>query len=212
MLARVNFTTLLLGHMDDHAKARLPEALDRMDHASRLFTCMSIEPKDQKRLWELCADNEPLDASHFVPAGTPPLKEVIHHGKNTLPLHNFFQKRFCLPEEGSTKLFGYNQHSLLTFTGPGYYVAHPVDRETDRVAPSDYVIDYTLEPTSKVAAPQDPPQQGQARLLGVRGHEGLHAQGQRARQHWPRVQGRSLHRELLHLVPRRPGGVRLEPP
>ncbi len=152
MLARVNFTTLLLGHMDDHAKARLPEALDRMDHASRLFTCMSIEPKDQKRLWELCADNEPLDASHFVPAGTPPLKEVIHHGKNTLPLHNFFQKRFCLPEEGSTKLFGYNQHSLLTFTGPGYYVAHPVDRETDRVAPSDYVIDYTLEPTSKVAA------------------------------------------------------------
>ncbi|MCC6215789.1 MAG: hypothetical protein IT376_13065 [Polyangiaceae bacterium] len=144
----MRFTTLLMGHHDDHMKARLSAALDRMDAKSRLATCLSIEPKEQRVLWDLFEDST-LDASHFVPPGLEPLREVIHHGKNTLPAHNFFQKRFCRAPDDSADLYGYNHQSLSAFTGPGYFVAHPVDREREKSAPTDYVIDYTRLPPKK---------------------------------------------------------------
>lgn len=144
----MRFRTLLLGHHDEHAKARIGSALDAMDPTSRLWTCMSIEPAEQRKLWELFEGSSP-DRSHFVPPGTEPLREVIHHGKNTLPAHNFFQKRFCLADDDSGDLYGYNHQSLSWLTGPGYYVAHEVDHATDRDAPSDYVIDYTRIPPKK---------------------------------------------------------------
>jgi hypothetical protein len=145
----VNFRTLLMGHFDDHARARLPEALDRMTHAARLYTCMSIEPEYQRKLWELMEPNDAPTTEHFVPSGVDPLKPVIHHGKNTLPAHNFFQKRFCRADDGSEDLYGYNHQSLSAVTGPGYYVAHVVDTATDKDAPSAYVINYTRLPPKK---------------------------------------------------------------
>lgn len=147
----MKFRTLLMGHMDDHAKARLASALDGMDHASRLWTAMSIEPAEQRKLWELFEDQQ-CTADFFVPAGTDPLREVIHHGRNTLPAHNFFQKRFCLADDESGDLYGYNHQKLTWLTGPGYYVAHSVDKGEDKVAPSDYVIDYTRLPPKKPSA------------------------------------------------------------
>jgi hypothetical protein len=142
----VRFRTLLLGHLDEHAIERISSALDAMTHDSRLATMLTIEPKEQRKIWELFKDRE-IAADHFVAPGTKPLEEVIHHGKNTLPTHNFFQKRFCLADDESGELWGYNHQSLSWATGPGYYVAHPSADEKD--APSSFVIDYTRIPPKK---------------------------------------------------------------
>lgn len=144
----MKFRTLLLGHRDDHSKARLSSALDQMDSASRIWTTMSIEPSEQRELWKLFED-APIDANHFVASGSEPMKEVIHHGRNTLPMHNFFQKRFCLADDESGEMWGYNHQSWSPITGPGYFVSHAVDRDKDKGAPSEYVIDYTRIPPKK---------------------------------------------------------------
>jgi hypothetical protein len=118
-----------------------------MDAKSRLATMLTISAKEQRVLWDLFAD-QAAGADHFVPASIEPLKEVIHHGKNTLPTHNFFQKRFCRAEEGAPdELWGYNHQSLAWLTGPGYYVAHSAAEEKE--PPSSYVIDYTRVPKKK---------------------------------------------------------------
>ena len=79
---------------------------------------------------------------------------MIHYGWNTLPLPRFlriFQKRFCRPEDGSERLFGYN-HGITTKTiGPGYFVAqssleHPEWQERGAV-----VIDYFQIPDGPVS-------------------------------------------------------------
>ncbi|MBX3125641.1 MAG: hypothetical protein KF718_02955 [Polyangiaceae bacterium] len=142
----MKFRTLLLGHRDDHQKARLSQALDAMDPKSRLATAMSIEAKEQRELWDLFAD-QPADASLFVPSGLEPLREVICHGKNTLPAFNFFQKRFCLSDDDSGELWGYNHSDVGFAVGPGYYVAHGTDDE--EAPPGAYVIDYTRLPPKK---------------------------------------------------------------
>lgn len=143
----MKFRTLLLGHHDEHTVERISQALDRMDPASRLATVLSIKPKEQALLWELCKDHT-IGADHFVPSGTEPMKQVIHHGKNTLPSYNFFQKRFCLADDDSGELYGYNFQSLSWATGPGYYVGHDTEGETD--PPGAYVIDYTRLPPKKI--------------------------------------------------------------
>jgi hypothetical protein len=143
----VKFRTLLLGHHDEHAVERITQALDRMDPASRLATVLSIKPKEQALLWELCKDRA-IDADHFVPSGTEPMKQVIHHGRNSLPAYNFFQKRFCLADDDTGDLYGYNFQSLTWATGPGYYVSHGTEDETD--PPGTYVIDYTRIPPKKL--------------------------------------------------------------
>jgi len=142
----VKFRTLLLGHHDDHAKARLSEALDRMEAKSRLDTVMSIQPDEQRILWKL-VEGQSLGVDHFVPSGVDALKQVIHHGRNSLPMHNFFQKRFARVEGESSDLYGYNEQTWVWMTGPGYFVAHPTADEKE--PPGDYVIDYTLIPPKK---------------------------------------------------------------
>lgn len=119
-----------------------------MDHRNRLLTVQAATPADQKALWDLY-EGEEADADFFVPSGTEPLKEIIHHGKNTLPMHNFFQKRFCLADDESGDLWGYNHQSLDWATGPGYYVAHAVDKAEIPDAPSDFVINYKKLPPKK---------------------------------------------------------------
>ena len=120
-----------------------------MDAQNRLWTMLSIEPKEQAVLWKLVADRPALSAEHFVPSGTEPLKQVIHHGKNSLPMHRYFQKRFALASDDSGELWGYNHQTMAWATGPGYFVAHPPPQED---APAQYVIDYTRIPPNKPQA------------------------------------------------------------
>ena len=113
----------------------------------------------------------------------PPLTEVIHDGKNSLPLFSRFQKRFCRPASplGDTELWGYNEQAMRVFTGPGYFVAHtPKER--------DLIIDYSRVPTAK-------PERWPADSLELCAPEALHllrdprsvAAGES-----PRVRGRAI--------------------
>jgi hypothetical protein len=127
---------------------RLSKVLDELGHAGRLWSVHQWTPRDMATLWEATKGTRALTLDDFVPPSQGPLVEVIHHGKNSLPAHNFFQKRFCKPKDPETKdvLIGYNYQSWAAVTGPGYFVAHP------SADAGDVDIDYTMIPTEKPEA------------------------------------------------------------
>jgi hypothetical protein len=141
----VSFRTLLLGHHDDNTGARITDALDRMGHHGRLEVVRAAKPKDQAALWELFEDC-PIEPDDLVPSDVEPMTEVIHEGKNTLPAHQLFQKRFVRTEDDADRLYGYNHQGLSWATGPGYFVAHSFEGENE---PSPYAIDYREIPPAK---------------------------------------------------------------
>src|SRR5262249_24960391 len=71
-------------------------------------------PSLQSRLWHAAAGGAPVTQADLVPPDMAPLREVIFHGKNSLPAFTLFQKRFCRPSSGqpSDQLWGYNHQSL----------------------------------------------------------------------------------------------------
>jgi hypothetical protein len=94
-------------------------------------------PTLQRRLYEAVAGAPRVTLADLVPPDAAPLREVIFHGKNSLPAFTLFQKRFCRPPtaQGATELWGYNHQSLAWLTGPGYFVVHD---EPARGAAIDY--------------------------------------------------------------------------
>src|SRR5690348_10959386 len=93
--------------------AGLADYLDRLDAANRIRAVRSLRRPEMAKLYEAAsADNRPIDLNHFVPAGTPPLREVVHYGRNSLAILHDFEKRFCLPEMGSDEVWGYNEHAI----------------------------------------------------------------------------------------------------
>lgn len=123
--------------------------LDGLPHAERLEQAMSLGRADQARLFEL-ADARAITLEHFVPAGVAPLKEVIHHGRNTLPLFRRFQKRFCRPQDGSARAFGYNEGSTRALIGPGYFVTVPTAGNPAWEERGAVVVDYFQVPDGAV--------------------------------------------------------------
>ncbi len=121
---------------------RLATVLDGMGHHGRLHTIRGWGKARQAALFEAAKGFRPLSLEDFVPAHVPALTEVVHHGRNTLPVFNNFQKRFCRHEEEGV-LYGYNEGATRGLTGPGYYVASARDGEL--------VIDYRKLPTGRVA-------------------------------------------------------------
>jgi hypothetical protein len=116
--------------------------LDAMSDEARLATVLSLRRRHLAPLFEAAAANEPLRLTDLVPAAVPPLTEVIHEGKNSLPAFTRFQKRFCRPpaeRDAGAELWGYNEQTFKTFTGPGYFVLHPDGN-------GELVVDYTRLP------------------------------------------------------------------
>lgn len=127
------------------APLELAQQLDAMTAAARLTTIMKLGRRELAPLFEAAAVNTPLRLEDMVPAGTPPLEEVIHEGKNSLPAFKRFQKRFCRPPaamNGATELWGYNHQWYGALTGPGYFVAH---HEED----GELVVDYWRLPPDR---------------------------------------------------------------
>ena len=62
---------------------------------------------------------------------------MIHHGQNSLPAFNQFQKRVVSNNGG---LQGYNHQTLGWLTGPGHFT---LSQDGDEV-----LFDYTVEPTA----------------------------------------------------------------
>lgn len=124
--------------------------LDALDGARRIEETRTLDARAQESLWNAADGTEPLTLDHFVPQGIGPLHEVIHWGKNSLPVFTKFQKRFCRPSNGAAPggLWGYNEQPMKLFTGPGYFVCRPTtDADLDH---HGVVIDYTLQPAGKV--------------------------------------------------------------
>lgn len=103
------------------------ELLDGLSHAGRMEAIYSLSgPRLQRRLYELGADLPRVTLDQVVPPDATPLREVIYHGKNSLPAFTHFQKRFCRPPKDTEReeLWGYNHSGLRWLVGPGYFVVH----------------------------------------------------------------------------------------
>lgn len=126
---------------------RLRATLDTCGPWARAHAVRSLTPAQMKTLYEAC-EGEALTLDAMVPTGEP-LVEVIHHGKNSLPVFNHFQKRFCRPDgdDHPDQLWGYNHNAALQMavTGPGYYVATLTEK-------GEVLIDYAKVPPRKPAA------------------------------------------------------------
>lgn len=111
--------------------AAVRDHLDALDHRSRLAECRALGAREQRRLFRAADGFKPIAVDDIVPPGVAELREVVHHGKNTLPAFTRFAKVFCRADDDERgELWGYNRNSTLleTVVGPGYFVAHPHTR------------------------------------------------------------------------------------
>ncbi|MCP5060164.1 MAG: hypothetical protein GY937_25980 [bacterium] len=134
----------------------ISQHLDSLSHEERLREVRSLSGADQNRLFQAAASSPPLDFAFFVPDGTPPLTQVIHHGKNSQPAFRNFEKRWCKPADRDDVCYGYNETVVRPLIGPGYFVA----RETDdggRDPRGAIVVDYFMTPPEDGKAPGWPP-------------------------------------------------------
>lgn len=136
---------LLSAERPDAAKVR--EFLDGLDHAGRMAAITSLQGLAlQAKMYEMVAGAPTVTRTELVPQEMEPLREVIWHGKNSLPVFTLFQKRFCRPRgaRGEQELWGYNHQTMAWVTGPGYFICHQ-----EGAAPA--AIDYRVVP------PEAPP-------------------------------------------------------
>ena len=130
--------------------ATIAAYLDGLDHATRLGEVQGLGRSQQIALWDKAAAAPPITLEHFVPAHVPPLTEVIHHGRNTLPAFKLFQKRFCRPADGSNRAFGYNEGASRALIGPGYFVTIPTAGNATWEERGAWVVDYWQVPDAAV--------------------------------------------------------------
>ena len=141
-----------LSRMIKNAPPRqLADYLDGLHPEQRSQQVLGLCRRSQARLWQLSARAPPLDLWHFVPHGLPDQQQVIHHGRNTLPLFRRFQKRFCRPAGEQQRLFGYNEGPTRALLGPGYFVVHPTAGNTAWEQRGAVVVDYFQVPDRPVA-------------------------------------------------------------
>lgn len=127
----------------------LADHLDGLAHDGRVRAIRGVGGKGQRRLWALAEGNAAqMDA--IVPADRPPLAQVRHFGKNSLPMFSHFEKRFCRPVEGATEWWGYNHQPNAWVTGPGYFICKP-STEPERGA---VVVDYHHVPPTDHPLPE----------------------------------------------------------
>jgi hypothetical protein len=122
------------------------DLFDGLDHGGRMDALSGTSKAQQRRMWELAARSKPITLEHFVPPAAGVRTEVIHHGRNTLPVFRSFQKRFARAEDGSPRLFGYNEGSTRPLIGPGYFVAHTTEGNPDWEARGAVVVNYFKVP------------------------------------------------------------------
>jgi hypothetical protein len=129
--------------------------LDGLTHDERLAQTRTLARDAQRLLYRKAAAAKPLGLIDFVPQTVGSRIEVIHHGKNTLPLPGglrHFQKRFARPDSSDSRLFGYNESPFITTVGPGFFVAVPTAGRPEWEARGAIVVDYFQIPDGPVPA------------------------------------------------------------
>ena len=127
--------------------------LDDLPSAQRLQEVDALSRRSQRTLYQLVEEAPPLTLDFFVPSDVGVLKEVIHHGKNTLPLLpklRRFQKRFCRPIHEKGALYGYNESPSRPLIGPGYFLAVSTEGNSEWQQRGNIVIDYFQVPTGEI--------------------------------------------------------------
>ncbi len=131
--------------------AEIATWLDGLDWQAARDVVFSLDRAGQRALYQRAEGG--IDADHFVPEPLGACVEVIHHGRNSLPLpssQRLFQKRFCRNEAGD-RLFGYNEAPTRGLIGPGYFVAYPTaDSSSDWQGRGGVVVDYFQVPDGPV--------------------------------------------------------------
>jgi hypothetical protein len=125
------------------AMEAIRDHLDGLDPQARLTEAMSLRGSHQKRLFDAAAGFRTVTLDHFVSPSREPMSEVVHRGRNTLPMFSHFAKVFARPDDGTPdQLWGYNRNPgfIETTVGPGYFVAHPHDVQ------GEVLIDYVMQP------------------------------------------------------------------
>ncbi|MFO0692591.1 MAG: hypothetical protein U0230_03485 [Polyangiales bacterium] len=127
--------------------AAIRDFLDGLDPATRKHEALSLRVGQQRRLFEAARGFKALTLEDMVPSNVPSMKEVVHSGRNTLPIPgaSHFAKVCVRPdgaERDSGEIWGYNRNSLLLeqAVGPGYYVLH------QHAAPGELLVNYLRVP------------------------------------------------------------------
>ena len=116
--------------------------LDSLESSTRISEIRSLDAKQQSALFNAAEGFRHIDFAHFVPTGTPPLTEVVHYGRNSLPFLRLFEKRFCLASAEVAQVCGYNEQPIKFLTGPGYFMMW-------QATEFEVAIDYTQLPLEK---------------------------------------------------------------
>lgn len=122
--------------------------LDSLDSKRRICEIRTLGRKHQARLFEAARGHKPISLKDIVGPTQPPMKEVVHHGKNSLPAFSCFAKVFVKPDvAASDELWGYNRSGgfIETVVGPGYFVAYPHEDE------GEVLVDYLRVPPGRPA-------------------------------------------------------------
>jgi hypothetical protein len=124
--------------------------MDGIGHDERVRVIHAMNKKDQKSMWELSKGYRSIALSDLS-AGSKPLIQIRHIGKNTLPIFSKFEKRMCIPEKKGeqAQLIGYNFGATQSLVGPGYFVAFYNEKT------SEIDVDYRVVPSEK---PEDWPE------------------------------------------------------
>lgn len=135
---------------DGKTIADIAAYLDGLSHEERLAEVLGCGRKAQKALWTKAGAAPPITVEHFVPAGTAPLTEVVHHGRNTLPAFTRFQKRFAVQTSDATEAVGYNEAATRLLIGPGFFVAQPTAADAAWAERGAIVVNYFRVPEGEV--------------------------------------------------------------
>jgi len=128
-------------------------SLDAQGPTERVDALRGLDRSAQRVLYEKACLTPALTLEHFVPADRGARLEVRHVGHNSLPLPGGlrnFEKRFCRPDDGSSRLFGYNEGTIRPVIGPGYFVVVETSKRTDWKGRGSVVIDYFEIPDQDV--------------------------------------------------------------
>lgn len=134
--------------------AAIARHLDALAPDARAAEVLALSRAAQRTLYEKAAAAAPLDLAHLVGTAAPGV-EVIHDGRNTLPVPTplrRFQKRFARASADGPRLFGYNEGPTRRVIGPGYFVAYPTAGRPAWQARGAIVVDYFEVPDGPVPA------------------------------------------------------------
>jgi hypothetical protein len=146
--ARHELKTLL--GTDDVDIEKVCHTLNGFDSQTRIDAIRCLGKKAQVRLWN-AAEGHATALSDVVPTDVEARIEIIHSGKNSLPIFTKFEKRFCRVASDDSILYGYNEGPTRKFVGPGYFVTS-FDSERGEVG-----INYYTTPPVDAVLPEEWP-------------------------------------------------------